>query len=332
MKGRLFVLPVLAVMGIALVGIATLDARAEVIQCGDVRVEEAPGDGTFLGPEGELFVSQGAFILGGHRCAVPPVDAMTEARIMREAAAKLGDANVFLVPGSVTINVYFHVIQQSGTAGVSGTGFVPQSWIDAQISILNTAYAGQGPGGTGADTSFRFVKAGLNYTVNSSWYSAGPGTIAESQMKSGLHLGTGDDLNFYTNSGAGYLGWATFPWNYAGAPTSDGVVAYWASLPGSTFTPYNLGDTATHEVGHWVGLYHTFQGACNSPGDSVDDTAFERSAAFGCPAGRDSCRNKSGVDPIENFMDYTDDSCMYRFTALQSSRADTMWTAYRQGH
>jgi hypothetical protein len=229
----------------------------------------------------------------------------------------------------VTINVYFHVIQQNGIAGVSGTGFVPIQWLDDQITVLNNAYSGLGPGGTGANTPFRFVRAGFNYTVNSSWYSAGPGTTAESQMKNALRVGTADDLNFYTNSGAGYLGWATFPWNYASQPKLDGVVCYWQSLPGSSYTPYNLGDTGTHEVGHWLGLYHTFQGGCAGNGDYVSDTPYERSPAYGCPAGRDSCRNKAGLDPIYNFMDYTDDACMDEFTANQSDRMHALTAQYR---
>ncbi|MCY1023801.1 zinc metalloprotease [Pyxidicoccus sp. MSG2] len=217
---------------------------------------------------------------------------------------------------AISIPVYFHVIRDA-----SGNGGVTTTQIDNQITVLNQAYASSG---------VSFTLAGVDYTNNSQWYTC-TGGGCETKMKKALRKGSADDLNFYTNNmGQGLLGWATFPWSYASASTSDGVVVLQSSLPGGSATNYNQGDTGTHEVGHWMGLYHTFQGGCTSPGDSVDDTPFEASPASGCPSGRDTCTT-AGVDPITNFMDYTYDSCMNTFSAGQNSRMNSMWTTYRAG-
>lgn len=220
-----------------------------------------------------------------------------------------------------TINVYFHVINNGSGAS---SGNIPDSMITAQINVLNAAYASSG-------WAFNLVQ--VDRTTNASWYTAGPGSTAEKQMKTALRQGSADDLNFYTNNmGGGLLGWATFPSSYAGNPKDDGVVVLFSALPGGSAAPYNLGDTATHEVGHWMGLYHTFQGGCSAKkGDYVADTAAEKSPAYGCPTGRDSCPRIAGLDPIQNFMDYTDDACMDEFTADQGARMDAQFSTYRFG-
>jgi len=198
-----------------------------------------------------------------------------------------------------------------------------------QVDVLNRAYAGA-TGADAANTPFRFVLSAVDRTTNASWFEAGPGTAAEREMKTALHIGGADALNFYTNNAGGFLlGWATFPFWFSADPAMDGVVCLYSSLPGGSTVPYNEGDTGTHEVGHWLGLFHTFQGGCAAVyNDFVADTPSERSPAFGCPAGRDTCP-KPGVDPIENFMDYTDDPCMFQFTAGQSARMEALSLQYR---
>jgi hypothetical protein len=288
-------------------------------------LSDAQGHGEPFYFSGSIWRDQKAFIDSGARCGTRPVDA-AEARAIADALERFG-AELSLAalerdPGSVPVNVYVHVI-----TATNGEGNLDDASIAAQINVLNTSYSGAN-GGT--NSPFRFVLIGIDRTANDAWFTARPDTAAEQAMKAALRQGTAKDLNLYTNSPDGdILGWATFPWSYETAPLDDGVVILYSSLPGGSAAPYNLGYTAVHEVGHWLGLYHTFQGRCLPSGDHVSDTPAERSSAIGCPIGQDSCALRAGDDPIHNFMDYSDDACMNSFTAGQSTRADTLSLQYR---
>lgn len=253
------------------------------------------------------------------RCGTPePTEAVKE-----EVQKSLATYEMSRAPGDTPINVYVHVITNGSVGDVSDTR------IAQQIAVLNAAYGG---GTGGFNTNFRFNLVSTDRTSNASWYTMAYGSTAEAQCKAALRKGTKRDLNLYlANIGGGLLGWATFPWDYNAAPSKDGVVVLSASLPGGSAAPYNLGDTGTHEVGHWLGLYHTFQGGCSTNNDFVSDTPAERSAAFGCPSGRNTCTGNRypGNDPITNFMDYTDDSCMFQFTSGQNARMAAATATYR---
>ncbi len=223
---------------------------------------------------------------------------------------------------TVTIPVVFHVIRKNTT--VAG-GNVPKAWITNQIAVLNDSYSG---GTGGADTGFQFGLQSITRTTNATWFKLTSGK--EKKMKAALKVGGPETLNIYSaNLGNSLLGWSYFAQDAAKDGVLDGVVIHFDTLPGGPWgAEYSQGDTATHEIGHWLNLYHTFQGGCQGNGDFIADTPAEASAAYECPTGRDSC-TAPGTDPITNFMDYTFDSCMFTFTSDQAVRMQEAWTAYR---
>ena len=216
------------------------------------------------------------------------------------------------------VPVYVHVM-----ADKYGNGNVTDTQIANQISVLNKTYGGQELVGTAANTGFTFTLAGTDRYYNSTWHADRQSTTYRAKTR----LGGANALNIWLVDFK-YLGIATFPWDYASNPSIDGIRVHFDSLPGGSIANYNLGETATHEAGHWFGLYHTFQGGCTATNDEVSDTPAQSSATNGCPAGRDSC-SLPGLDPIHNYMDYSYDTCYNQFTTNQSSRMSTMFSAYR---
>jgi len=227
-------------------------------------------------------------------------------------------APTLLSNGSVRIPVYFHVIR-SGSA--SSQGSLTSTQVTEQINTLNEVH-------TYARTPFRFYLAALDYSTNSSWFNAAQGSSAESAMKRSLRRGGLNALNLYSISvPGGSLGYSTMPASARSNTTLDGVVVDFATMPNGSLSGYNQGDTAVHEAGHWLGLYHVFQGGCGGFGDYVSDTSAQAFAQYSCVT-KDSC-SAPGTDPVNNLMGYTPDSCMYQFTAGQSARMSDAWQAYR---
>jgi hypothetical protein len=216
---------------------------------------------------------------------------------------------------SITIPVYVHVVLPNANA-------VTNAQISSQISVLNDDFniknTTELPSGA-TDFVNDVTTTGIHFTL--------AGTFRHNDPKSSW--GTNDavknayppitpqtHLNIWVcNIGGGILGYAQFP---GGPSSTDGVVILYSSLPDGSATNYNLGRTATHEVGHYLNLRHIWgDGPCKFD-DYVLDTPSSDGANYGCPSYPTvSCKS---ADMTMNYMDYTYDACMYMFTDGQTNR------------
>jgi len=313
---------------VAILGAVALTASSASAQFGQIRTPDqvAEDAAAFRAsqPRDTPFVDASGTIVLGHRCSTHDLTdaehAASDAKVaMIEAGMAMPTVEEMLADPQLAarknkVNTYVHVIYSGNKGNVS------TSAIKAQIKILNKAFRKHG---------FKFKLKGITRTNNNSWYKGCAGN-AERQITSKLAVNPRQNLNIYLcNPNGGILGWAYLPGSGITGTSRDGVFLLHSSLPGGNAAPYNKGDTGTHEVGHYLGLDHTFFGGC-SDRDKVSDTPAEKSPAFGCPIGRDTCAG-GGKDPIRNFMDYTDDSCMNQFTSGQRSRMNKQVNAHRPG-
>jgi hypothetical protein len=277
---------------------------------------------------GRTYTSRKEFILSGKKCGTKEPSEAKVLEVEGHLAKLYEKVHKDELAAKTTIYaevpVHFHVVTTStGFGGLSSTD------VHEQVNVLNNAYRKHG---------VKFVVGGINTIQNEAWFDLGISSQEESDLKNANRVGGTNALNVYTvTNSEGILGWATFPWDVSDSQPMDGVVIDFRTLPNGDYAPYNEGVTLVHEVGHWMGLLHTFQGGCKkykSQGDMVGDTPAVAGPNFGCPADNtNTCRGTAygfkGNDLVHNYMDYGDDDCLDSFTKGQRQRMHQAWTAFR---
>ena len=253
----------------------------------------------------------------GVRCATERNNATSTKRALRADSSTI----VPVPEAPVDIPVKFHVVTNA-----AGLGNVSDQMILDQISVLNDAYA---------DSMFTFsLQPASDILRHVDDDLATSCFLQKNKMKMKYGIDIESAMNVYScDPDFGVLGHSSWPYDYPEFHKLHGVVFKFDTMPGGSAAPYNLGHTLTHEVGHYLGLLHTFDGGCEvtkgGRGDSVSDAPAEKEAAKGCPIGRDTCPQSAGLDPVENYMDYSHDSCMNNFSPGQATRLHSQTSAYR---
>ena len=244
----------------------------------------------------------------------------------------ISKSNFRLVNGKIVIPVVVNVLYRTAAENISNAR------IQSQIDVLNKDFTATNSDyntipalftgvAANVDITFELVTINRKITKKRSW-----GTTSEvkSTSSGGINpTSPTTTLNFWVCTiGGGILGYAQFP---GGPSSTDGVVcdSKYVGITSNTggAYPYNLGRTATHEVGHWMNLRHIWGDAtCGS--DLVSDTPTHNTANYGVPnyPHYSTCVG-TPIEMTMNYMDYTDDRGMYMFTNGQKSRISAIFVS-----
>ncbi|KAI9054525.1 hypothetical protein LZ554_001681 [Drepanopeziza brunnea f. sp. 'monogermtubi'] len=231
---------------------------------------------------------------------------------------------------NLNVDVYFHI-----ASTVANATKITEQRVADQFTVLQNSYLPYG-----IHLSLRNTSRVVDDLIGTGFYLP-DATMGDDLFDQWLawmqrtRQGSYASLNvyFYTDLPSGLMGACRLPSIVTPGDEffyRDGCQIHAKTMPGGD-DPKWQGHTAVHEVGHWFGLLHTFQGGCATVADGIADTPGQLSGSTGCPVGRDSCPDQPGLDPIHNFMDYSDDNCTTEFTPLQMERMHRYFASYRAG-